>query len=242
MEADQTWSAGAWLNQTQTTYTYDATNNFVLTEIYHSWNSGTSSWDVTGKKVNTYDASNNKLTALIQEWTAGTWQNYSLSTYSSFVTQLPQTEIYQMWNTTTLGFDNATKYTYTYNDANQLTNQVSQTWNIGGFWQNSTADRESRFYYEPYTTGVNNLANNENSLILYPVPATDRIHIDLQWGQIQPFTVWIYNVQGIIIDKWEVPATASYYDDVPLNLPTGNYFMRFSGVTGNIVQQFLVAR
>ena len=243
-EIDQNWdsTSSSWQNQSKYTYTYDATNTYMLSDVNQNWNSGTSTWDNNTQDIFTYDGMNNRLTDLHQNWGAAVWVNADLATYSSFVAQLPQTEIDQAWNTTTLGFDNNAKYTYTYNSFNQMTTSESESWNIGGFWQPTSSDRESRFYYQDYTTGVKQLAANDNSVVLYPVPAGDVLHADIKWSEPQPFSVTVYSMQGSVLKQWDVPACADYTMNMPLDLPSGDYFIRFNGASGNMVKQFAVVR
>ena len=243
-EIDQSWdgSTSSWVNQNKLTYTYDGTNPYVLSRVSQSWNSGTSAWDNYSNDIYTYDGLNNRLTDLYQNWMGAAWVNSDLATYSSFVAQLPQTEIDQVWNTTTLSFDNSTKYTYTYNSFNQETSSASTSWNLGGFWQPTTSDRESRFYYQSYATGVNTVAANADDVILYPVPATNTLNISLKWNEIQPFTATVYNITGSVVSQWDVPACSDYNTSIPLDLQEGCYFIKFNGANSNMIKQFVVVK
>ncbi len=243
-EIGQTWDTAthAWLNDYKYTYTYDATNTYVLTKVNQSWNSGSSTWDNVNQHIYTYDGMNNRLTDLAQSWIGAIWENGSLATFSSFIAQLPQVEVYQIWNSGTLAFENNNKHTYTYNGENLLTSETSQSWNIGGFWQSTTSDNQSRYYYQTYTTGLSTVAANGGSAIIYPVPAREVLHTDITWSEPQSFSARIYNLQGAIIRQWDVPACSSYSADLPLDLPSGNYFIKFNGTNGNIVRQFAVMR
>ena len=239
----QSWdtTAHVWNNESKVVYTYDISNTYVMTESDQGWNSGTSTWDAVDQHVYTYDGSNDLVTDLYQEWATSVWLNYSLNSYGNFVAQMPQTQIYQAWNTTSLAFDNQSKYTNTYNGYNQLTEQVSQTWNIGGFWQSTTGDRDSRFYYEDYATGVKTVGVGGNANI-YPVPAKDDINIDINWNEPQPFSVRIFNLFGAEVNRLDVPACAQYQASIKLDLVPGSYFMKIEGLNGSINKQFVVMR
>ncbi len=243
-EIDQSWDipSSSWINQNKRTYTYDVTNTYVMSLVSQSWNTGTSAWDNYSNDIYTYDGLNDRLTDLYQNWMGSAWVNSDLATYSNFVAQLPQTEIDQVWNTTTLSFDNSTKYTYTYNSFNQETSSASTSWNIGGFWQPTTSDRESRFYYQTYTTGVSAVAANDNEVMLYPVPASDVLNISVKWSEIQPFSVTIYNMLGSVVNQWQVNACSGYEATVPIDLQPGCYFIRFDGTSSNSVKQFVVVK
>ena len=243
-QIDQSWDtvSHSWTNQDKQTYTYDVTNTYVLSQLSQLWNSGSSTWDNYTQHVYTYDGMNDQLTALAQTWSGSAWINNSLATYSSFVAQLPQTEIDQTWNTSTLVFDNNQKFTYTYNSFNQETSSASTSWNIGGFWQPTTSDRESRFYYETYTTGVKAVAANDDDVMLYPVPASDVLNISVKWSEIQPFSVTIYNMLGSVVNQWQVNACSGYEASVPIDLQPGCYFIRFDGASSSNVKQFVVVK
>ena len=237
----QSWDTTAltWNNESKQVYTYDGTNTYLVAQVSQGWNSGASTWDNIDQYLYTYDGSNNLITQTYQEWTGAAWVNYSLYTYSNFIGGMAQTQVDQTWNSTTLVFDNETKYTNTYNSDNQLIDQVSQTWNIGGFWQSTTSDRESKFYYEPYTTLVKNVAS-ANDVLLYPVPANGSINISAKWDAPQAFSVLIYDMVGNVVRQWDVPVCAVYNTNVALDLPSGAYFMKFTGSNGSVTKQFAV--
>ncbi len=243
-QIDQSWDtvSNSWINQDKQTYTYDVTNTYVLSQLSQLWNSGSSSWVNYSQHIYTYDGMNDQLTALAQTWNGTSWDNYSLATYSSFVAQLPQTEIDQTWNTSTLAFDNSQMFTYTYNSFNQETSSASTSWNIGGFWQPTTSDRESRFYYQNYVTGVAAITAGNDEVMLYPVPAADGLNISVNWREAQPFSAAIYNIAGAVVNQWQVPACSSYNIYIPLDLQPGFYFLKLNGASSNMVKQFVVIK
>ena len=244
-EIDQYWdtTSASWINQFKYTHTYDATNTYVVNELFEQWNAGTSTWDINTQYVYTYDATNDLLTFLIQNWSGSAWTNYSLATYSSFVAQNPQTEIDLTWNTSTSAFVNTTMFTNTYNSFNQLTENISQTWNIGGFWQYTTSDNDNRYRYQTYATGVKALANNSGTVNIYPVPAQDNLHVDLSWNAPQPFTITIYDMLGAALYQYHVPSCSSYQADIALTwLAEGNYFIKITGTNNSFSRQFIIVR
>ena len=119
-----------------TNYIYDSNTN-LLSQTSQFWSGA--AWENISKTTNTYDASNNQLTALYQNWNPGTlmWENayYMENTFDATNHQL--SAISQNWNINTSSWDNSGKDTATYNASNEYTSYVSQTWNtVTSSWAN----------------------------------------------------------------------------------------------------------
>lgn len=244
-EIEQVWntSTSTYNYTNKYDYTYTSSNQLAST-TYSVWGGG--GWVASYMYTYSYDASNNMIAELYQTYntTTAAWDNITLENYSSFVGGMPQLEIDQRWDTTGGGmWVNNLEKTYAYNSFNQLTNSVEESWNIAGFWEHANGDRAANYYYETYTgtSSVGNVAANGEANI-FPVPAQNVLNISLNWNEAQAFTVAIYNMNGVVVRQWNVPATAQYNTSIPVNtLAAGNYVVKIAGTNGQIVKQVVVA-
>lgn len=244
-EVDQTWNTATstWDNYSKYTNTYDANNN-QLTRLTQIWNTSTSTWDNNGLTTSMYSVSNQFLTEIRQLWNNSTssWDNYRKTIHADFVGLNPQTDTVQNWNTSTSTWNNSIRYKYTYNSYGQYLTYISDAWNVGGFWQAINSDFSYRFHYEDYTTDVRSLSSVGGTADVYPVPATDKLNIDLKWDQVQPFTVTLIDLQGRVNRTWQLAAAASYHQVVSVGeLPAGTYFLKIDGTKGHVVKQIVVS-
>ena len=155
-------------------------------------------------------------------------------------------DLSQNWDTAGGGqWDNIMQFTNTYNGYNQLTSKIGESWNIVGTFEFALGDPMSNYYYETYTpsnVSVKNVAGNTSEVNIYPVPAQNMLHVDLNWNEAQAATITIYDVQGRIMRQWDAPNGTQYYSAVSVdNLATGTYFVKINGTQVQIVKQFVIA-
>ena len=121
------------------------------------YNTTTLAWDNKYKAVQTFDANNNIVDRLNQDWSTVTssWVNTSHDIYTSDANNNMLSDIHQQWNTVTSSWDNDHKDVFTYDgNHNQLTD-VYQAWNtVTSTWDNSTK-----------TTNIYNAANKVTQTI-----------------------------------------------------------------------------
>lgn len=207
----QYWVGGSWQNADRSTYSYDSNGDNDVT-LGQIWNNGTSSWDNYDRTTMTY--SNNRMI----------------------------TSVRQLWNSGSSSYVNEDKSTYTYNSYNQIKTLTTESWNNGtSSWEAQTGDQKISVNYEEFTTtGVNDLASG-GKIDIYPSPAQNTIHIELNWKSQQAFGIGIYDMQGRVVMQWSEPATAGYSKDISVSdLPSGNYFIRVAGEKGNLVTRIAV--
>lgn len=240
----QEWNSGTmqWDNSTQLVNSYDANNN-LLSSVGQDWDAVNSVWTNNAQDVFTYDGSNDQLTDLNQTWNGTSWQNSNLTTYSSFVAQNPQNVVNQQWDDVNNVWVNKQEILLTYNSFNQELTIFSQTWNVGGLWEATTNDMGYRFHYETYTLSVNEVTNNGGNARIYPVPASDVLHISLTWDEPQAANIVIYDVQGRVMNQWKTPTGITYNNALSVgNLAEGTYFIKITGEKGEIIQKLVVAK
>lgn len=244
-ETDFLWNTATstWDNWYKYTYTYDANNN-LLTELTQVWNTTTSTWDNNSLETSTYSVSNQNLTTISQTWNTSTssWDNDERTIHADFTGINPGTDTIQQWNNSASTWDNKTRYKYTYNSYDQWVTYLEDTWNVGGFWQGASGDYSYHIYYEEYATNVKSLSAVGGSADVYPMPATDKLNIDLTWNEAQPFTVSIVDLQGRVSRTWQAASATSYHQAISVGeLPAGTYFLKIEGTKGHIVKQLVVA-
>lgn len=238
----QLWNTAmaTWDNSVRHTYTYDANNN-KLTDLNESWNGSTNMWDKYSQKLYTYGPSNELLTQVNQDWNGSTWDNVKKYNYSNFSGINPMLEIDQNWNSNTSSWDNFERYQNTYNAYGQYLDRYQDSWNVGGFWQPVSGDFAYRFHYEEYSTDVKNVSAIGGSANVYPVPASDKLNIDITWDEPQAFTINLFDIQGRISRSWQMPSSKTFHHAIPVaELPAGTYFLRIDGTQGHIVKQLLI--
>ncbi len=241
-EVDQTYNTGSSLYEytAETSYSYSLITNTVT---YSVW-SGSAFVD-NNMYTDTYDSTGDLLTRLYQTFNGSVWVNQTLSVYSGFMSTLPTTQINQLWDTTGGGtWDNSRKYMYTYNGFNQLTSSIGESWNTGVGWEFASGDPAAFFYYETYnpaSASVKTVAAN-GSANVYPVPAQNILHVDLNWNEAQSATVTLCDMSGREISRMNVPFGAQYTGAISVsNLADGMYVIKINGTHGQIVKQIVVA-
>lgn len=240
------WISGVPVNQDEYTYSYTGSNKLFQTE-YSTWNGA--SWDSTNLTTNTYDSAGNMINTLYQTYNAGTtsWVNNTLHLYSTFTAgHNPQTDIQQIWDTAGGGsWINQIQYDYSYNGYGQKTSSTGQSWNIVGTFEFALGDPMINYYYETYNAtnvSVKPVASVADAANIYPVPATNTLHVDLNWKQAQTAVIAIYDMTGRVMNQWESDYGTQYFSAISVNhLASGTYFIKINGTQGQIVKQFVVA-
>ena len=242
-EVDQTYNTGSSLYEysAETSYSYSLITN---TTTHSMWDG--SAFVADNMYTETSDSSGDLLTRLYQTFNGSVWVNQTLSVYSGFSGTLPGVQINQSWDTTGGGFwANNRKYMYAYNGFGQMTSSIAESWNPGVGWQFASGDPASFYFYETYdpsSTSVKNVANNFGSVNVFPVPAQNMLHVDLNWNEAQSATIGLYDMSGKQISNLNVPFGSKFNGSIPVNnLANGMYVIKISGTQGQIVKQVVVA-
>lgn len=144
-----TWSNDAWQNSSKSEYAYND-EGLNETRTMYLWRND--NWEVSGRITYTYDANNN-LTGEIHE-------SYSDGVYKPYSKQYKEYDInnnltlwgFQNWNTTYSRWDDVNRNSYTYNENNQYTSHLLETWG-GYFW---TPYSKTEYEYSTATDIENN--------------------------------------------------------------------------------------
>jgi hypothetical protein len=241
-ETDQAWVSGSPVYTNQWARTYSSTNQ-LLTTTHNTW-SGTS-WDPASRYTHVYDTVGNPLTLMFEPYnsTSHIFEHGTLNVYSNYTSaHLPQTVIHKTWNTGTSTWDNNSQYTYLYNTFNQVTNVIGESWNIVGMYEFANGDPMYHYYYQTYSPlSVKTVSSNDNVKI-YPVPANNMMHVDLNWATAQSATISLIDVTGNVVRQWNTPTSTQYSSAVSVNgLATGMYIVKIAGEKDQVVKQIVVA-
>lgn len=127
------WQDYFSLMGSELTVKYDATNGY-------TYNTSTSSWEMSYRETRTFDANNNITTSIYESYdvSSSSWVNTSKYIYSYDANNNMITEISQNWNTSTNAWDNYSKDLYSYDANNNRIGDIYQNWNSGtSAWDNS---------------------------------------------------------------------------------------------------------
>ena len=125
-EIFQFWDGTLWINNSKSTYNYDANeNNDVITHYNHSDNG----WSLYGRQLMGYNQNNLIIETTSQEWNSNTtsFDNKSRS-INTYETNLISESMFQIWNADIGMYENKSKSVNTYL-GNQIKQQDSYTWN-----------------------------------------------------------------------------------------------------------------
>jgi hypothetical protein len=244
----EVWSTAtsSWDNSFKQTNTYDASNK-LTEELYQTWDNTTSAWVNGGRDLHTYDGMNRRTQSLSESWgTGGTWESSGPKTlYSNFDGTQPQTIVTQIWDGGTMTYENSSRDNYTYNADGKVTYYFDEEWNyMTSAWETTTDNYAERYRYESYTTGIPQASGTfTGNALLYPVPASQSVTLDLSWSQPQPFSVTITDATGRIHRTWSQPAQQHYTENVSLaSLPIGSYFVVIQTPESKAVRTLTVVR
>ena len=243
-ETDQAWVAGSPVYTNQWARTFSSTNQ-LLTTVLSTWSGG---WVLSTRYTHAYDSTGNPISIQYDSYNTGTsaYVPNLLYTYSSFTgSHLPQTGYLQTWNNTGSGaWVNSKKYNYGYNSFNQLLFSTGISWNISsGAYQYASGDPLDNYYYQLYSAAsVKSITGAGGEANIYPVPAQNMLHVDLNWNEAQSATITILDMTGSIVRQWNAPSGLQYNSAVSVNnLATGMYIVKITGEKGQIVKQIIVA-
>lgn len=235
---DQVWDAGSssLIYNTRKSYTY--TTGKVATYKLEKWSAQTSGWVNIENWVYTY-IGNNVETITEQHWN-GAWVNYAKREYTYDGNNNKLSENIQIWDAGSSAYINSKRKTFEYNSYNQPTLITNYTWDNVSAWVFALNDEQLRLYYGYYSpTIVANTSKSESSL--YPVPAVDKINLQIRWNTPQAFSISIIDMRGVVVRQWQESATMNYAKELNVSdMPAGNYVLRATGSNEQLTEKITV--
>lgn len=212
------YGTGRLVNSIRSSYTYNAAG--ATTTIWNeTWNAGTAAW----KKEIGYrfelNAANDRLSQTSMEPDGS---NYLLKTEYTYSYDANRNVIAMTGS--------GDQITYTYNKQGQRTAMERRA--IG----QSAITESRRYYYAPEPTAISNTAG-ASVLNVWPVPATNSLHIDAGALRDDAFTAAISGVDGRVIRSWKRNSSTSETAVISTSeLPSGSYILNIRTKAGKTFQ------
>lgn len=250
-ELDNYFVSGFPIYTYEWSYTYDTSTHYLLSTVENISTTGALTGFSPVKMVAYYYDSSGNLTEIEKQHYNNATSAYvpdSLHAYSNFTSShMPQADEVEWWDTTGGTWVNLMMFSNTYNTAHQLTSSTGKSWNITGIYEFALGDPMYNYYYGTYSgstvSGIKNVTSNNGDANIYPVPAQNMLHIDLNWNEAQSATMAVYDIQGRVVKLWDAPYGTQYSSAISVNdLSDGVYLLKINGQQGQIVKQIVVTR
>jgi hypothetical protein len=183
----QIWSGGAWENNFEYSYQYNA-NNYYTIYLGREWIAG--AWENNFRYSYTYNSSDLMEASVLEYWVAGAWEKDSrqVITYVSG----PYYDIYLIQDWDGALWENSYRYEYTY-DSNLNYDVIGYTIWVGGAWLEIN---RTYYYYESFEyVGITGpLATKEAKV--FPNPFEGSITIEFNANTAENATFSLYDITG----------------------------------------------
>lgn len=138
------------------------------------------------------------------------------------------------------GFMGYTRDALLYNDQNLPVLKMAQTW-TNAKW---TPYKVTRYYYEnTFPTDVEEVKQAALDVSLYPVPASDLLHIRLDNLANEQLYFSVSNIEGKILKTWQAQASKTYQYALPVaDMAPGHYILHMSSGAYSNAAQFTIVR
>jgi len=225
----QSWDTqlNSWVNYLQYQYTYN-TNGILEQLIYQNWDTQLNSWVNYLQYLYTYNANSKKSEETLKVWTNNAWVLNSRYTYSYDGQGYLVNLLTQGWDNNSNAWVNSTKIDYSNNSDGGVNQNTSQIWNHqSNLWLNS---QKTTYTYSPcVTTGITDADENNNSISLYPNPATSGITINMEDENIS--LLLLCDLNGKVIST--IPCFRQTTIQVNIShLPKGLYLVKAQNENG----------
>lgn len=244
---------GILANVWHRTFEYDAQGREIV-KVQERWNEGAQSWDLDERDLTTYPGAN--VVTMNQVYEGGGWVDY-LETTQSYVNGLLMEEasVGQMQSVA------GNRVVYTYDNAGNLTALVFQGEGETGGWVDQsrstfTLDPDgnllvlliqffdndammwmniSRVTYEyeenSEATSIEEMIPGVTAFDVFPYPAQDQVHVQLQLTQASALKVEVFDVLGRLVKNLADGMGSSGVQRLswlPEDEPAGLYFVRLT--------------
>jgi hypothetical protein len=226
----ESYNVGVWYQAKMITYSYPTPNMVEVT--YQDRNFATTSWENRDKQERMLDGNGNTIMMVNYQYYMGAWalSSYQYSIYDVNNNLLSQETLW--FNSTTQQLEPIQYLSYTYNDEN---NVVSYARKMG--YNNVYSNTDSIHYYYGYPTAVTEPNNTTNALQVYPIPASNSLHINM--AATGSYHVYLYDATGKLAKA--VSATGLCTINVQ-DLSAGNYVLQVQAGGSISSKKVMIAR
>ncbi len=219
---DTSLTTPAWKNNTHTTYAYNA-NNLLTLKTNEQWSAG-AWWPLSRVNFN-YDASL-QLIEVYDENYSGTWTKHTRQTYAYSSGLLTQ-ENHETWSGAWVPEQ---QLSYSYDAQQNNTYRLIENY-TGGSYAPYTQDF---YYYASFTLGTASLVKEDLSVVVYPNPAQETLHLQWLSKQAGNNQIRLFDMSGHCrLFRQEKVNTGTHESEIEVSaLAAGYYILQLSNESG----------
>ncbi|MBK7764301.1 MAG: T9SS type A sorting domain-containing protein [Bacteroidetes bacterium] len=223
-----TYNGSGWDADYLITINYTGANK-ISNILYQFWDSGSSTWLNEDKTEFTYNGSNQMMVTKYLTWDAGAWMNNSLDSMYYGAGNYPVKRVIYEWKTSSLAWEAVSRNDYTYNSLDQITQDMAYFWNTS--LNSLSLDKITDYHYASYTPqAVQESANIQSQVKVYPIPAQNKLNVNINRTESKSSILSICDVSGKILSTYTLPNTTSVQQELNItDLAAGIYLLTITG-------------
>ena len=167
------------------------------------------------------------------DWDGTKWEKYSNHIYTYNSSNDEESELIQLWDISSGVFINYTLETRTFNTYGLIESITLIGWDkSSSAWKYNTNNTQIRYYYDYYnpTDIKNTTAGAQSGINIFPNPANNEIHVNIDWQLAHETSIIIYNSFGQSVYQSTDNAAQKLSKLVNTSsLPTGDYIIVAKG-------------
>jgi hypothetical protein len=264
------WDAGTqqWELSTRTSHTYNTANDPVeiIAEQYQA-----PLWKYTNKDMYIYNPNGSLSTLTYHSWDGTSWVPTTQYTMSYNTNNLREEAAYDNYNTSTQAWDKGGKTTYAYDVDSNITEESIYQWDgaayqpktstsrtFNNYHQRLTAQAKNwdagtqqfapypgstyyHYYYQQYQDISSVPAAIQNTISLFPNPATNQLRLFTGRAGIYTSTVEVFDITGKLLLRLNLGTAPEHSIDVS-TLAAGTYILHLHSGGADMIEDFTIIR
>lgn len=233
------WDNGqsAFINMTKQTTTYSG--GMVSTVQNEDWDPINNGWVIKDKDTYTYSGS--KLQSIEKEfYSGGSWFKSRKDDYIyNSGSQYADTVIEQLWDGVGGAYANSRRLGYRYTTSGKVAYRQTEQWD-GTKWTEQQNQEMKDYYYYDFSNSVNEVANTNNGIKVYPSPASNNINVTID-GKATDANISIIDITGKTL-KTVKANTANTINISVSELPAGSYILNIDNGNEVRTERFVISK